>query len=244
MANRFVRWGGLRVRIVEPDAAGNVALNVVLSHGYGAPGDDLVPLSPMIVKFERSLSDRVRFIFPEAPLDLGELGMPDGRAWWHLDLARLQAAVAMGRYRELTQRRPDGLTEAREKIQQLLQESEQETGIPISRTVLGGFSQGAMLSTDVSLYLPTLPAGLIILSGSLINHEEWQERLKSHSGLSVLQSHGQYDPLLPFEFAVQLRNELETAGNEVGFYEFPGGHEIPFDVMKVVAEFLAERIAV
>lgn len=244
MANRSVRWGGLRVRIVEPDVPEGVALNVVLSHGYGAPGDDLVPLAPMIVKFERSLSESVRFIFPEAPLDLGDLGMPDGRAWWHLDLMCLQAAVATGHYRELTQRRPDGLVETREKFQKMLDECTQETGIPVSRTVLGGFSQGAMLSTDVSLHLATPPAGLIILSGSLINHDEWQERLKSRSGLAVLQSHGRYDPLLPFEFSVQLRIELEAAKNEVEFYEFPGQHEIPFEVMKLAADFLAKRIAV
>ena len=124
----------------------------------------------------------------------------------------------------------------------LLKECIDETGVPLARTVLGGFSQGAMLSTDVALHLPEAPGGLIILSGTLINQSVWLERLKHRSGLPVLQSHGHHDPLLPFDLAVRLRDELQSAGNPVTFYEFPGGHEIPFEAMELAGKFLAERL--
>lgn len=236
-------WGGLNVQVLEPDSADGVGLNVVLCHGFGAPGDDLVPLGPAIVQLNRSLADRVRFIFPEAPLDLEEMGMPGGRAWWNLDLWKLQTAIAAGTYDELTHHTPAGLPAARDQYLKLLADCEQATGIPVSKSVLGGFSQGAMISTDVALQLPLAPAGLIILSGSLINRDEWAERLTRRSGLPVLQSHGRFDQLLPFDFAVQLRDELTAAGNPVKFVEFRGAHEIPLQVLQSTAEFLAERLS-
>lgn len=236
------KWGGLNVQVVEPDST-EAMCNVVLCHGFGAPGEDLVPLAAMFVRFDRSLADRVRFIFPEAALDLAEFDMPGGRAWWHLDVWKLQAAIASGTYDDLTHRTPAGLTSARDHYLQLLADAERATGIPVSRTVLGGFSQGAMISTDVSLQLPTPPAGLIVLSGSFINREEWAERLASRSGMPVLQSHGRFDQILPFEFAVRLWEALTAAGNPVEFYEFPGAHEIPLEITRFVAEFLAARIS-
>ncbi len=244
MENRTTDWGGLTVQVIEPSDTSAVQLNFVLSHGYGAPGEDLVPLAPMLFKFAPALADRLRLIFPAAPIDLTERGMPGGRAWWNLDLWRLQLAIESGRYKELTTHTPVGLPEAREKMLRLLKDAETQTGLPATRTVLGGFSQGAMLSTEVALQLPVAPAGLVILSGSLINHDEWEKLLPARSGMPVLQSHGRYDPILPFEAATTLRDELAAAGNPVEFLEFPGAHEIPFEVMKQMAEFVAGRIGV
>src|SRR5688572_3027446 len=68
---------------------------LLLLHGYGAPGDDLVPLARQL-QVDRS----VRFAFPAAPLSL-EPGLPpehSGRAWWQLDMAELQRAVTLGDY--------------------------------------------------------------------------------------------------------------------------------------------------
>lgn len=230
------------MRIVEPAVTDSVTLNVILSHGYGAPGTDLVPLATMMQRFATPLQAQTRFIFPEAPLDLEDIGLPGGRAWWHLDMWKLQEAVSTGKYRDLTNETPEGLPAARQLLTSLLQTTVEETGIPVSRTVLGGFSQGAMLSTDVSLHLDESPAGLIILSGTMINQTVWLEQMKHRSGLPVLQSHGHYDPLLPLEIATRLRDALETSGNPVTFYEFPGGHEIPFEVMEFTAKFLGERL--
>lgn len=242
MATRSAEWGGLNAQIVEPDAPERIELNVILSHGYGAPGADLVPLATMLHRFAPELQQRARFIFPEAPLDLEEIGMPGGRAWWHLDIWKLQEAVATGNYRDLPNESPEGLPAARNALMSLLKDVIGDTGIPLSSTVLGGFSQGAMLSTDVTLHLPQAPGGLIILSGTLLNQSVWMDRLKHRTGLPVLQSHGHQDPLLPFDIAIRLRDALQSAGNPVEFHEFSGGHEIPFEVMELAAGFLQERL--
>ena len=190
MPTRMTRWGGLRTQVMEPADPGTVRWNMVLSHGYGAPGEDLVPLAPLIVKFDRSLQDPVRFIFPEAPLDLAEIGIPGGRAWWHINMWRLQQAVAQEAYRDLIDETPSGLPEAREQFLRFLAEAGQETGIPLARTVLGGFSQGAMLSTEVALQLPVAPGGLIILSGTIMQQRVWQDLLAHRANLPVFQSDG------------------------------------------------------
>jgi phospholipase/carboxylesterase len=105
--------------------------------------------------------------------------------------------------------------------------------------VLGGFSQGAMLSLDVALHRPTPPAGLILMSGTLLAESVWKPRLNQLAGVPVLQSHGRHDPLLPFSIACALRDELRAAGAKLDWVEFAGGHEIPPVVLDGVTRLLA-----
>lgn len=187
-----------------------------------------------------ALSDRVQFLFPEAPLRMDELGLPGGRAWWHLDLAKLQIAAATGQFRDLRNERPEGLAAARESLTEVIRLWSERVNVPLSRFVLGGFSQGAMLSTDVALHLDTNPAALIAMSGSLLNETEWRALAPQHAALRVFQSHGTADPLLPFVAAEWLRDLLVSAGARVEFVSFRGGHEIPFDILERIRETLEE----
>lgn len=208
---------------------------LVLMHGYGAPGDDLVPLARQL-----AVDSSVRFCFPAAP-HLLELGMPaeaSGRAWWQIDMVELQRAVMLGDYETLTTRVPEGLTEARTALQGLLAALERDHGVTPERLVLGGFSQGAMLATDVTLHAERAPAALVILSGSLIARNEWLPRMKARAGLRVLQSHGRADPVLSYELAEKLRDELTQAGLQVAFVAFNGGHGIPNGVIVELSKLL------
>ena len=243
MPNRITHWGGLQTQVLEPSHAGDILGNVVLCHGYGASGTDLVPLTPAFLQCAPSLQNRVRFIYPAAPLDLEDQGIPGGRAWWNIDLMRLQQTIAAGRGRELLDQSPSTLPDVREQFFRFLHECASETGIPLSRTLIGGFSQGSMLTTDAALHLPAPPAGLIVLSGMLMNQAVWQNQSQQRSGLSVFQSHGRYDPLLPYEFALSLRDLLQAAGNSVEFHEFPGAHEIPYEIVEAAASFVERRLA-
>ena len=243
MANRATRWGGLQTQVLEPNASDEIIGNVVLCHGFGAPGTDLVPLTPLLFQFEPSLQQRVRFIYPAAPLDLADLGIPGGRAWWNIDIMKLQETIAAGRGRELLDQSPSALPAVREQFLEFLRECVAETGIPLKRTLIGGFSQGSMLTTDAALHLPEPPAGLIILSGMLMNQSVWQKQLQHRSGLPVFQSHGRFDPLLPFNFALALRDLLQNSGNPVEFCEFAGAHEIPYQVLQQVASFVQRCLA-
>jgi phospholipase/carboxylesterase len=203
---------------------------VVLLHGWGAPGDDLVPLGE-----ELAAPGRL-FVFPEAPL----AAMAGGRAWWPLDLARMQSARQRGEERALRQETPPGLPEARARVTALIRELTQQTGVHPTAVLIGGFSQGAMVATDVTLASPGLSGGLIVLSGSITAEGEWGPRVpRLAPGLPVFMSHGRLDPVLPFPLAEALRDLFVGAHHPVTWVPFDGGHGIPGPVLTKLESFLA-----
>ena len=123
---------------------GETEVVIVICHGFGAPGDDLVPLGAEIARAVPSLGQSARFVFPQGPLSLESLGWGDARAWWMIDMAKLQQAQPTGqqkdpitgRYvghddetvqsqftkqlRDLRTERPIGMPEARDQLVELL----------------------------------------------------------------------------------------------------------------------------
>ena len=211
---------------------------LVLLHGYGAPGDDLVPLARQLAGVPS-----VRFAFPAAPLSLGLPHEHPGRAWWAIDIVELQHAVMRRDYAALMERTPAGLAEARASVVGLLDALERDHAVPRSKLVLGGFSQGAMLATDVTLRAAVPPAALAILSGSLICKNEWLPLMKARAGLPVLQSHGRADPVLSYEVAEALRDELLAAGVALDFIAFNGGHGIPNGAVEALGRLVTRTTA-
>ncbi|MEQ8638089.1 alpha/beta hydrolase [Gimesia maris] len=199
----------------------------IISHGFGAPGDDLVPLGPEILRNQPQISERVQFIFPAAPLSLLEMGMPGGRAWWMLDVAELNAAIASGTIRDQRDKTPDGLIEAGQQLQEFVLAVQQESGLPFSRIVLAGFSQGSMVSTEIAFQLPQPPAALVIWSGTLLCEQRWGSLADQSPRFPVQQSHGTQDPILPYAGAIWLKEMLEQHDFTVDFSEFVGPHTIP-----------------
>jgi phospholipase/carboxylesterase len=234
--------GSLRCRVLQGSSAAP-DLTVVLCHGYGAPGEDLVPLGAAMMERRPELAERVRFVFPEAPISMADQGVPFGRAWWHIDLGRIAAARDPEAIHRLSQATPEGLPRARRLLLSLIDEMTRQMGSGPSKIVLGGFSQGAMVATDVALRLEEAPAGLVILSGTLVSEPDWRKRAPSRRGLHIFQSHGRQDPVLPFPRAVALRDLLVEAGLEVDFHPFDGGHTIPLEVLDKAADFLVRCLA-
>lgn len=224
--------GTLRTRIAggtDREGGGDGPV-VVLMHGFGAPGTDLVPLWR-----ELSVPPAVRFVFPEAPLELGF----GGRAWWNLDMARLQDRFQAGAVERLISEVPAGIAESRAAMLSLLAALERDFAAQPEQLVIGGFSQGAMLATDIVLRSERKFAGLAVLSGTLISHAEWLPLMPARRGLTVLQSHGRADPVLPFALAERLRDELRAAGLAVEFIPFNGGHGIPAAALDGLAKLVS-----
>ena len=132
--------------------------------------------------------------------------------------------------------------EARERITVLLEEIRTKLGADPKRTVLGGFSQGAMLSCDALLHSTQPYAGLIQLSGTLVAKQEWAPLLTKRKGLPLFQSHGTQDPILPYAMAERLRDEFLQAGVSVDWQPFRGGHEIPEPVLRKLGSFLLKAV--
>jgi phospholipase/carboxylesterase len=236
---KTIELGGLRVRVCggsDGDGGGDGPW-VVLLHGFGAPGDDLVALSREI-----HAPRGTRFAFPAAPIALSGFGfLGDARAWWEIDMVRLQRDLMTGNRDRLANETPDGIAEARAKVLAMLEglASLGSTSVPV---VLGGFSQGAMLSTDVALHSTRPLAGLALLSGTLVSAPEWLPRMPERAGLPVFESHGTHDPILPFRGAERLRDALVAAGLPVEFHGFRGQHEIPREVLARLSEWLHARL--
>jgi len=228
-----LQLGPLKVRTFGSGEAGAV----LLCHGYGAPGDDLVPLAEVLdPDFKR------RWFFPEAPKDLRAMGIP-GRAWWDIDIMRLQLSVMSGRVNDLFRETPVGMPEAARALTDAITAIERLPGISREKLVIGGFSQGAMLTTEVTLHADKPFAGLCILSGALVSEPRWREAAsKVGRALHVFQSHGTSDPILPFDGAVRVRELLLNAGAELDFVQHEGGHEIPLGTLKGIHAFLNARL--
>ena len=236
MQLRTTRLGGLTCRIVEGTPGSEPQLVVVFCHGFGAPGTDLLNLAPQLAHIKPRLDSNVQFLFPEAPLAPQELY--GGRAWWPIDMMRLMTAIETGEIRKMRCELPEGLPEARERLLALVDEASRETGLPVSRFVLGGFSQGSMVTTDVMLRLRESTAAHVIFSGTLLCENEWQPLAAKRGPMTVLQSHGSDDPILPYEAAEWLRDLLANAGMNVDFIPFPGVHEIPYEALHRCAALL------
>lgn len=228
---QLVTLGSLRARIVPPTPGEPVERVVVLLHGFGAPGDDLVALAEWIE------APGTAWVFPEAPMELGGL-YGDSRAWWMIDLDRLERDAARGRPSDRSAELPEGLAAARAAMIELLDGVRARFALAADRLVLGGFSQGAMLACDVALHNDRPLAGLILLSGTLLARTEWEPRMPARAGLPVLMSHGTSDALLPLAAAETLRDLLVAAGLVVEWLPFEGGHEIPPPLLEAVSDFL------
>lgn len=233
-------FAGLRCRVLNPNPQRHRAprMLVVLNHGFGAPGDDLVDLGGWLAESSEDIEEHCIFVFPAAPIDLGPMGMPGGRAWWPINMARLAEINQTRNFSELTNLQPDGLLEASQQLTECLRQLQQMFALDDSQTVLGGFSQGAMVSTDVTLRHGVCPRLLLLFSGTLICRDEWKQLATQHPGCAVFQTHGTVDPILPFPPAKELSALLSEAGFATEFQEFNGPHTIQFQSLQAVSQRL------
>lgn len=159
------------------DGGPDPSIAVVICHGYGASYDDLAPLAnEWIALMDDESSKKIRFIFPDAPHSLEDVGMPDARAWWPINMAGLAQAVQASRFDQLHKQEPPGIGPARKAVCEMIRNAKAELGGEQTPLVLGGFSQGAMLSTDVSIRGDVItPQVLLLFSGTLICEKVWKE---------------------------------------------------------------------
>ncbi|CUS36341.1 alpha/beta hydrolase [Candidatus Nitrospira nitrificans] len=236
---REMSVGGLKVRLaggIDGQGGGDGPV-ILLLHGFGAPGDDLVPLADVI-----HVPTGTRWLFPEAPLSLN-MGLGDSRAWWIIDFARIQADREAGRIRDLSIEVPQGLALARERMLGFLKGLPRQFPIDYKKTVIGGFSQGAMLTCDAILQTDYPFAGLVQLSGNLLAQAVWGPRMAQRRRLPVFQSHGTQDEILPSIGAERLRDALTQSGLAVEWHSFRGGHEIPEAVLRRLSSFITNVLA-
>jgi phospholipase/carboxylesterase len=200
--------------ITFPPKMGQIPKGLIVSlHGWGANADDLASLSPFF-----NLPD-YQFIFPNAPFPFPDSSF--GRAWYDLRRENMY----------------EGLGESRQILIDWLKTLESSTGVPLSRTILSGFSQGGAMTLDVGLTLPL--AGLICMSGYL--HPDAAKNVETqnmNSLPSVLITHGRQDTVVPLQAAMRARETLESLKVAVEYHEFDMGHEVRPEMLEIVRNFV------
>jgi predicted esterase len=89
-----------------------------------------------------------------------------------------------------------------------------------------------MVATDVALRMTESPGALAVLSGTLLCEKRWKDMADRRGPLPVLQTHGHFDSILPYQCAEWLKEMFEQAGFPVDFRAFPGMHQIPITALE------------
>jgi phospholipase/carboxylesterase len=185
-------------------AAGPPAGALVLMHGRGADELDLGPLLDLLDPEQRLVG-----LAPRGPLAL-----PPGGAHWY--------AV-----REIGFPDPGTFLPTFAQVSDWLDDALAEAGVELDRTVLGGFSQGAVMSYALGLAAARKrPAGILAMSGFIPTVEGFELDLESRAGMPVSISHGTYDPVIGVDFGREARDRLDQAGLRVAYREDPVAHQI------------------
>jgi len=197
---------------------------VVLLHGFGADPGDLFPLADFL-----DPDENYTFVFPEAPLEVPIGPMMSGRGWFPLSVRELEGGGI-----DFTKVRPPHMDASVQLVSDLV------FHLNADRLVLGGFSQGAMIATEVAMNDAESVHGLVLYSGTLLDEVNWTKKAVALKGKKMIVSHGVHDPVLPFAYSQRLYDMLKASGADGSFVSFPGGHEIPLPVLQKTKAMLAE----
>ena len=208
--------------VIEPD--GQPSSAVVLLHGYGANGDDLIGLG----QFWRKELPEAVFLAPNAPEALPFPAM-GGLQWF-----------------DLTTREADelwrGVNEAGPTLAEYLAEVLDTYSLTAGRLALVGFSQGTMMALHTGLRLGDSVAAIVGFSGRLAGPEHLSTELTVRPPIQLI--HGDVDDVVPVEAIHAARAALSESGLDVDWHVRPGlGHGIDEVGLQLAAKFLREHLA-
>lgn len=209
----------IQARLRPPAGAAEGAL--VLFHGRGVDEQDLFPLLDVFDP-DRRLAGAT----PRGPLSLP----PGGRHWY---------AVQRIGFPE-----PETFSATSAQVSAWLDELAAETGVGPERTVLGGFSQGAVMAWALGLRAGhPRPAGILALSGFLPTVEGFELDLDGLEGFRAAIGHGSADPVIGIEWGRDARDRLAAAGADVLYRESAMGHTIDPRVVPELEAWVRETTA-
>jgi phospholipase/carboxylesterase len=216
-------WPSLSGPSRKPAGGGKPRQLVVLLHGLGADGNDLIGLAP----YWAALLPEAEFISPDAPFPCDMA--PYGRQWFSFQDRSSVSILA-------------GLRASATILDAFLDEALAARNLDERGLALVGFSQGTMMSLYVGLRRQIAPAGILGFSGALVGADSLPQEIRSRP--PVLLVHGDADEVVPFgalEAAVQ---GLRAAGVPVEDVIRPGlGHGIDEEGLRRGAEFLRRVFA-
>jgi phospholipase/carboxylesterase len=213
---------------LQPDGEASAA--VIVLHGLGADGNDFVPI---VQELDLAGAPPIRFVFPHAPaIPVTINGGMSMRAWYdilHMDLVRREDEA--------------GLRKSMAAVRALV-EREQQRGIPASRIVLAGFSQGCAMALLTGLRMSERLAGIIGLSGYLpLAETTAAERDPANQDTPIFLAHGIADPVVAIARALTSRDTLRELGYTVEWNEYPMTHSVCQSEIVDIGRFITKVLA-
>ena len=217
---RQIDGNSLTYIIIEPDGYDHTLEYpfIVLLHGFGASMTDLAGLAPAI--------DRTGYVylFPNAPIPMQIGPGMMGYAWTRPGQGESDADAQR----------------AEELLGGFFDEVAERHGITEGGAVLGGFSQGGMMTYRFGLPRPETFAGLVILSGRVPNPDLLSQMLPEHRDQPIFVAHGAQDAMIGVRDARDSRRFLESEGYTPTYNEYHMGHEINQDVMSDLVPWIKD----
>ncbi len=203
----------MNLHTIDIETAPNPRATVLLMHGLGADGNDFVPIAAQL---DLAAVGPVRFVFPNAPTMPvtinGGMRMP---AWYDISNA------------DLTRREDEAGLRASQAALESLLEREKARGIPASRIVVAGFSQGCAMALMTGLRHSEALAGIVGLSGYLpLASTTAAQRHAANAQTPVFLAHGLQDAVVPIERATASRDVLAGLGYSVDWHQYPMAHSV------------------
>ncbi|MBX3636719.1 MAG: carboxylesterase [Rubrivivax sp.] len=203
---------------------------VVILHGLGADGTDFLPVADQL---DLAAVGPVRWLFPRAPVRPVTInGGYRMRAWYDILGA------------DLVKREDEsGLRESIALVQRLLAR-EAARGVPASRTVLAGFSQGCAITLGAGLRHHERLAGLAGMSGYVpLADRTAAERHAANAATPVFLAHGRHDGIVPLARGAAGRDLLLSLGQPVEWHDYPMEHSVCAEEVDALQDFLRRVLA-
>lgn len=221
--------GQTGLQTVEVNTGANPEFSIIWLHGLGADGHDFEPVVPML---GLPAGSAARFVFPHAPVRPVTLngGMPM-RAWYDIK------SLTDGRDQD------EAGVEASAQAVRALMAREVERGVPVSRQIIAGFSQGGAMALHVALRYPERLAGLIALSSYLLFADRLAgEASDANRDLPTFIAHGTQDPVVAFDFGARSARHLESLGYPVEWRTYPMPHSVSPAELVDIGRFITARL--
>jgi phospholipase/carboxylesterase len=208
---------------LEPDST--AIASVIWLHGLGADGHDFEPIVPEL-KLPETLP--IRFIFPHAPVRSVTInGGEEMRAWYDF----VPHSETAGN---------EDIVESTAQINAFLAR-EIDRGIPASKIILAGFSQGGVIALQTGLRFEHRLAGILALSTYLHDYTATEaERTDANLAIPIMMAHGTQDPMIPIMRAATSRENLVRLGYDVRWFDYPMGHQVCLEEIEEVSRFFQE----
>ena len=215
---------------VEQQTRPKPAWTVLWLHGLGADGHDFAPIVPELLRPDWP---GIRFVFPHAPVRPVTInnGLPM-RAWYDIRNLSIEQRAD-----------EEGLRASMREVDALIAR-ERDRGVPASRLLLVGFSQGGALALASGLRRESAVAGIACLSGYLPMADRTEAELTpAGRATPVFLGHGRQDPMVAISLGTRTRAALEGWQVPVTWRDYPMPHSVCAEEIRDLGDWMALRFS-